>query len=116
MRIALQCAPVCAWYDGDAQTWTTGPGIGPEVSDGTRRRRLLGKTKCFFAIVTLRGSNGARFAAQSLSHPVAARANSPRDAINGLRTALAEWVQEEVAFALAEPQTTEESHAPFPSH
>jgi hypothetical protein len=110
-RIASQCAPLCVWYDGDAQTWTTGPGLGPELGEGARRRRLLGKTKCFFAIVALRGPEGERFAAQSLSHPVAASASSSRDAINGLRTALAKWTQEGAALALAEPQTTEEPDA-----
>lgn len=106
--IASQCAPVCAWYDGDAQTWTTGPGVGSEVSEGVSRRRLLGKTKCFFAIVPLPGPGGTRFAAQSLSHPVAASANSTRDAINGLRKALS---QTGAAFAPPAPQTTEEPDA-----
>ncbi len=113
IRISSQCAPICAWYDLDDRTWTVGPGVGADVDEAARRMRLLGKTKCFFTIVALRCPDGWRFAAQSLSHPVAARAESAKGAINGLRAALAEWRREGAAPSSHKPQTPGDTYAPF---
>lgn len=116
IQIFSQCARVCFWYDVDTQTWTSGPGLAADVGGDAHRRRLLGETKCFFAIVALRGRDDGIFAAQSLSHPVAARARSAKEAINGLRTALARWTRGGTAFPSAEPQERGQSYAPFSRH
>ena len=93
-HLASQCAPDCAWYDLEATTWTDGPGLDITGTADARKRRLVGETRCFFMIARLPDADGARFAAQSLSHPVAAIANSPAGAIRGLRMALARWKEE----------------------
>ncbi|WGT63753.1 hypothetical protein [Variovorax paradoxus] len=93
-RLASQCASDCNLYDHGATTWTAGPGIDITAGGDARKRRLLGETRCFFVIARLPCADGARFAAQSLSHPVAAIANSSAGAIHGLRVALAQWKEE----------------------
>jgi hypothetical protein len=94
LQTASQCASICAWYDAESQTWAAGLGIGLAATNDARKLRLFGETPCLFVISALRGLDGARFAAQSLAHPVAASARSPRGAINGLRTALARWTDD----------------------
>ncbi|WP_143606070.1 hypothetical protein [Variovorax sp. 54] len=115
-RIASQCATVCAWYDADSPAWTMGPGLQLGIADDARKLRLLGKTKCFFVIFELKGLDGARFAAQSLTHPVAASAKSAKGAINGLRMALARWSEDGAASVLTQPQKCEapDENIPIP--
>ncbi|MCR8960609.1 hypothetical protein M0765_023630 [Variovorax sp. S2] len=93
-HLASQCAPDCAWYDHEATTWTDGPRLDITGTADARKRHLLGETRCFFMIARLPHADGERFAAQSLSHPVAAIANSSAGAIHGLRMALARWKEE----------------------
>ncbi|GEM_PF-2495759 len=93
-RLSSQRASDCAWYDDGATTCTAGPGIDLTGSADARKRRLLGETPCFFVIARLPSVDGVRFAAQSLSHPVAASASSSAGAIHGLRAALARWREE----------------------
>lgn len=85
--VAAASAP-CLWYDPETQGWSSADGPAPQSRRECRRHRLLHVSRTYFLVISRPGREPADFAARCLSLPVAARAATSREAVNGLRHAV----------------------------
>jgi hypothetical protein len=87
--IVAKATSSCVWYHPEEQTWTVEAGPRPCVDLDFKRRILLHHDAVEFILVKLQfDREDSKFAARCLDRPLATIAQTPKEAIQALKTAM----------------------------